>query len=80
MRRGPWLFVTVDDQRSVALLRGDGAHDVIKTLSLKATWSRGGRGWVVDVKHVADVVAFAQYRHELAVVSERRPPETAGAA
>jgi hypothetical protein len=42
-RRGPWLFVTVDDQRGMALLRGDGARDVNEVLSLKATYSRAGR-------------------------------------
>jgi hypothetical protein len=78
--RGPWLYITVDDHRNVLLLRGDGARDAIETLALEATWSRGGRGWVVDVKHVADVVAFCEYRHQLVVVSNRRPPETAGAA
>jgi hypothetical protein len=68
------LFVTTDDRRGVALLRGDGAHDVIETLSIKATWSKFGRGWVVDREHVADVVAFCEHRHQLVVVSNRRPP------
>ena len=80
MKRGPWLFVTVDARHGVALLRGDGAHDTVKTLSLEATWSKFGRGWVVDARHVADVVAYCESRHELVVVSNRRPPETAAAS
>jgi hypothetical protein len=76
-RRGPWLYVTTDDRRGIALLRGDGALDAVETLSLEKTWSAGGRGWVVDERHVADVVAYCEHRHQLVVVSNRRPPEAA---
>jgi hypothetical protein len=69
-----------DDKRNVLPLRGDGARDAIETLTLKATWSRGGRGWVVDARHVADVVAYCESRRELCVVSDRRPPEQTGVA
>jgi len=69
--RGVWLFITLD-QRGIALLRGDGAHQAVQALGLTATWSRFGRGWVLEHRHVPDVVAYAQSRHELAVVSNRR--------
>jgi hypothetical protein len=74
------LFVTVDSRHDLALLRGDGAHDAVKTLSLEATWSPFGRGWVADARHVADVVAYCESRHELCVVSNRKPPEKAAAS
>ena len=75
MSRGPWLFVTVDVGRNIALLRGNGARDAIHLLSLAASYSASGRGWCVDAARVADVVALCEYRHELCVVSNRRPPE-----
>jgi hypothetical protein len=74
-RRGPRVYVTVDADHDIALLRGDGARDVILSLALEAPWSTGGRGWVVDAGRVADVVALCEHRHQLCVVSNRRPPE-----
>ena len=71
-RRGPWLYVTRDTRRGALLLRGEGAEPAVTALSLPARRSTYARGWVVDLEHLADVLAFAQYRHELAVVSERK--------
>jgi hypothetical protein len=69
------VYVTVDAGRDIALLRGGGARDVIELLSLAAKYSASGRGWCVDAGRVADVVALCEHRHELCVVSNRRPPE-----
>ena len=88
MKRGPWLFITTDDQNGVALLRGDGANQCARLFSgsypgadsRPSRWSYTGRGWVIPSRLVADVVAFCEPRHQLVVVSNRRPPETAGAA
>jgi hypothetical protein len=88
VKRGPWLFITTDDQNGVALLRGDGANQCARLFSgsypgadsKPSRWSYTGRGWVIPSKLVADVVAFCEHRHQLVVVSNRRPPETAGAA
>jgi hypothetical protein len=71
-RRGPYLYVTVDERRRLLLLRGDGAPDVCEALSLRATYSRAGGGRVVGVEHLADVVAYCEHRHELCVVTERK--------
>jgi hypothetical protein len=79
-RGAVWLFVTIDDRRNLALLRGDGARDTVEALGLADRYSRLGHGFVVDLDRVADVVAYAQFKHELAVVSNRRPPETAATA
>jgi hypothetical protein len=83
-RRGPWLFVTVDDQNGVALLRGDGAGQCARLFSgsypgaeyKPSRWSNTGRGWVIPSRLVPDVIAYAESRHELAVVSGRRTPES----
>jgi len=80
VRRGPWVYLTADEKRGVVLVRGPGDRDVIDALGLEARYSRGGHGWVVDHRHLADVVAFCEHRRQLVVVSNRRPPETAGVA
>lgn len=87
-RRGVWVFVTIDDRRGVALLRGDGANQCARLFSgsypgadsCPSRWSSTGRGWVIPSKLVPDVVAFCESRRELVVVSERRPPEQTGVA
>jgi hypothetical protein len=66
------VYVTRDIRRGVLLLRGVGAEPTVTALSLPARRSTCARGWVVDVERLADVLAFAQYRRELAVVSERK--------
>jgi hypothetical protein len=71
--RGPWLFVTVDDRRRVALLRGDGARETVDVLGLTDRYSRLARGHVVDLDRLADVLALCQARRQLAVVSDRKP-------
>jgi hypothetical protein len=75
VKRGPWLYLTTDEKRGVVLVRGPGDREVIDALGLEARYSRVGHGWVVDLEHVADVVAYAESRHELVVVSNRCPPE-----
>ena len=80
MRRGPWVYVTLDDQRGVALLRGDGANQCARLFSgsypgadsRPSRWSYTGGGWVIPSKLVADVVAFCELHHQLVVVSKRK--------
>ena len=80
MKRGPWLFVTVDQAHAVALLRGDGANQCARLFSgsypgadsKPSRWSYAGRGWVIPSRLVADVIAYAEFKHELAVVSQRK--------
>jgi hypothetical protein len=69
-----WLFVTVDQARAVALLRGDGARETVDVLGLADRYSRLARGHVVDLDRLADVLALAQARRQLAVVSDRKAP------
>jgi hypothetical protein len=79
-RRGPWLYITTDDQNAVALLRGPGANECARMFSgsypgaeyKPSRWSNTGRGWVIPSRLVADVVAFCEHRHELVVVSDRK--------
>ena len=80
MKRGPWLFVTVDQAHGVALLRGDGANQCARLFSgsypgaefKPSRWSSTGRGWVIPSRLVPDVVAYCDHRHELVVVSDRK--------
>jgi hypothetical protein len=84
VRRGPWLYITTDDQQAVALLRGDGANQCARLFSgsypgadsRPSRWSNTGRGWVIPSRLVPDVIAYAESRHELAVVSERKAATT----
>jgi hypothetical protein len=84
VKRGPWLYVTVDQAHDLALLRGDGANQCARLFSgsypgadsRPSRWSNTGRGWVMPGKLVADVVAFCEHRHELVVVSERKAATT----
>lgn len=80
MKRGPWLYVTLDQARGVALLRGDGANQCARMFSgsypgadsRPSRWSSTGRGWVIPGRLVPDVVAYCEHRRELCVVSERK--------
>jgi hypothetical protein len=80
VKRGPWLYVTVDQAAGVALLRGDGANQCARLFSgsypgaehRPSKWSYAGRGWVIPARLVADVVAYCEHRRELAVVHERK--------
>lgn len=72
MTRGPWLFVTVDEAHGLALVRGEEAGRVALLVSPDTPrWSRRGRGWVIAASRVADVLAYAQTRHEVVVISHR---------
>ena len=77
---GPWLFVTVDPKRNVALLRGEGAAETIQQIAAvqetvagyRPTWSRGGGGWCIRRDLVADAVAYCQFMQRLVVLHERK--------
>jgi hypothetical protein len=76
----PWLFVTEDGRRNVALLRGEGAHETVQQIAAvheavagyRPTWSRTGGGWVIRRDLVADAVAYAQFHRRLVVLHERK--------
>ena len=83
MTRGIWVFLTVDPRRGIALLRGDGARQVIDVFGpgasgdFTATYSQPARGWVIPERLVADVVAYCEHRRELVVVTQRKPESEA---
>jgi hypothetical protein len=71
----PWLYVTVDAQRRVALIRGDGKADVLRLDIVPrhlCQFSRAAQGWVIPIGYVPDVVAFGEYRGQLVVVTDRK--------
>ncbi len=69
---GVWLYVTVDSERGLALLRGEEARRVTMVLTGETVYSPGGRGWVIPERHVQDVAAYGEYLHRLVVVHSRR--------
>lgn len=77
---GPWLYITVDHGRQIALLRGPGTADVRRLFDgvggvyaeMTFVYSAAGRGWVIPARFVPDVEAYAQSRHELVVVHDRK--------
>jgi hypothetical protein len=69
----PWLVVEVDRTRGLAAVRGAEARRVAKLLSsVEPRWSSRGRGWLVPAVHADDVSAYAQTRHEWALVYNRK--------
>lgn len=71
-RRGPWLFVTVDHENHLALVRGADAEKMTRLLvddPSDICWSPGARGWVVSSSAVGDLVAYAEHHHLLLVIS-----------
>ena len=72
-RRRPWLWVLVDHGRGLALVRGEDAAHVIRSVvpDGQATWSTTGRGLVIPAHHVPDLVAHGQARRQLVVVVNR---------
>ena len=71
--RRPWLWVTVDQRRGLALVRGEDAAHAVRMVvpNGKANWSTIGRGLVVPARYVPDLVAYGQSRRELVVVVDR---------
>lgn len=66
------LIVTFDDSRGVALVRGQRAGDLVKTLdNNRARWSESGHGWVVDKGMATNVIAYAEYAGLIVVVNKR---------
>jgi hypothetical protein len=63
MRAGRFLHATVDDARGIVLLKGYGARDLARDLGLKPLYSGVGKGWVLDAKHLPDIVAFAEWQN-----------------
>jgi hypothetical protein len=69
----PWLYVTRDASRDVALVRGTEARKVVRMLVPGGgRWSTSMRGVVVPAQYVADVAAYGEAHWKLVVVHERR--------
>lgn len=73
VKRRPFAFVTVDEQRSLALIRGKaGIKEALNVIGVPYGWSRTGRGWVFDAAYLADLEAYVQLKHGFVVVSKRK--------
>lgn len=71
--RGPDIFVAVDHDRGLALVYGRAARRITWLLSPTVPrWSGRGRGWVLPAELVADVQAYAEQAHLVAVVHDRK--------
>ena len=57
-----FLHATVDEGRGVVLLKGYGVRELARELGLKPLYSATRKGWVVDARHLPDVVAFAEWQ------------------
>lgn len=82
-RRGPALFITIDDARGLALVRGPDAD--FATLAVAADARQRSRlGWVIPVSLVGDLMAYEKWNHSVVSVSHRnrrqRPAAGGGAA
>lgn len=73
-RTAPDLYVTV--RGDLALVRGPGAERAVRMALVEgaASWSRSGRGWVIEAADVPDVLAWAQSSRLLAVISQEQAP------
>ena len=81
MRAGPSLYLTIDHNRGLCLLRGADATAAVQLFArlggpaygeFRAKWSRAARGFVVPIRYAPDVEAWCLWRHRLCVVSERK--------
>ena len=62
---------TSDSEAGVALLRGAGSRELAQELELTHQWSGSGRGWIVDIAHVPDLIALGEHRHFVVTWRER---------
>jgi hypothetical protein len=63
-RRSPLvLSITTDSATGRALLRGNGSKQLAVDLGLTPRWSESGRGWLVDIGQVPDLIAFGEHQH-----------------
>lgn len=74
---GPAVFVTIDEERGLALLRGREAERVAYLISpgnfsWVPAWSPSGKGSLVPLAATDDIAAYCQTAGEFAVVHERR--------
>lgn len=86
----PWLYVTVDKLRGLAVVSGMDAKEATTAISpTEPRWSAFKRGWVIAADCVDDLLAYAQYRHEWVAVKKINgplpgdlddPPSTGGTA
>lgn len=64
------VLVVVDDARRTAFVRGNRVGEILRYIdSHRARWNENGNGWVIPAELVPDVVAYAEYRHLMPVVT-----------
>lgn len=70
----PGIVITTDPSRGIALVRGETARFAIKAVitDRKPAWSPGGRGYVIPLRYVPDLEAYAQAHREIVVVHQRK--------
>lgn len=56
--KGRWV---VTHRPPIVLVRGLQAGDRLRAWGLKPLWSTISRGWVVDDRHLSDVLACAEH-------------------
>ena len=73
----PWLYLTIDEDRGLMLVRGGEARRITHLLAPENTppvWSSSGRGWVVPAAMQADLEAYAEF-HRLGFMAVSRRGE-----
>jgi hypothetical protein len=67
-----WLWLTLDDERGICLVRGlDAMRATRLVCGPQARYSSAGRGWVIPIAYADDVLAMAETYRTFCVVSRR---------
>lgn len=61
-RLPPRNVVGITQKGGRALIRGGAAVELLDAVGAPKAWSRAGRGWVVEARWVADLLACAETR------------------
>lgn len=70
MARRNVISAQVDEARKLVLLRGWGAKQLAVEAGCKPLWSHVGKGWVIDLRRLPDVEAYAELRRATVHVCE----------
>ncbi|HWL99085.1 MAG TPA: hypothetical protein VNP20_17210 [Nocardioidaceae bacterium] len=70
MGRRHVISARVDQARKVVLLRGWQAKELAVDAGCKPLWSAAGKGWVIDLRRLPDVEAYAQHQRIVVNVVE----------
>jgi hypothetical protein len=63
VNRGRRRAFVIEERAKVFVVRGFRAADVLRSAGYKPLWSVTAQGWVLDVKHLPDVVALLEWRN-----------------